>query len=96
MGQFVFQEAGMGPDRCTHCGGVIDDGMVEFRGMSFCSDECCEEHAQSLSENEEPSVKELSEEEIEGLNLEEVEFEDDSEMEDDLDDDLDDFLQADF
>ncbi len=77
---------------CTQCGAEIEESGIQFRGLTFCSDECCEEYEKDYQENEEPVIDELETDEPSEESLDEdlgyVEkdgFDDDDVLDDDFD-----------
>jgi len=80
----------MDRDRCAYCGAEISEAGVEFRGLFFCSDECCEDYEDNLTVNGEPNPDELAmDDDLEDVDLEDVDFEED-EVSDDYDEEYDD------
>ena len=75
----------MSSDRCAHCGVLIEEMGLEYKGLLFCSDDCCEEYEDNLLTNGEPDPAELNDEELKDLDLEDITFEEDSDLDDDLD-----------
>ena len=45
---------------CSQCGKEIEGKGIQFRGRSFCGDECCEEFEAEFSEGKEPQPMDLS------------------------------------
>jgi hypothetical protein len=92
---FAREVRTMSRDRCAYCGAEINEASVEFRGLFFCSDECCEDYEDNLTINGEPNPEELAANELEEVDLEEVDFEED-EVSEDFDDDFDDDFKDEF
>ena len=82
-------------NECNQCGGEIESSGVQFRGKSFCSDECCEKFEQEFLDKDEPVIDELEDEEDVVLSsLDEdleggLDFEEDDDEDNLLDDDYD-------
>ena len=53
---------------CKQCGTEIDGKGIQFRGNSFCGDECCEAFEANLIEADEPAFEELDEEGLDDLD----------------------------
>ncbi|MCP4292915.1 MAG: hypothetical protein GY780_13905 [bacterium] len=56
---------------CTECGAEIEETGVQYRGLSFCSDDCCEEYEQKQLDSDEPDLEDLDDEEDDLENLDE-------------------------
>jgi hypothetical protein len=85
----------MSENQCTYCRAEIDEVSVEFRGLFFCSDECCEDYEDNLTINGEPNPEELAAGDLEEVELEEVDFEEEEDN-DDFDDGFDDDFNVEF
>ena len=75
----------MKQDQCAFCGAEINEAGVEFRGLLFCSDECCEDYEDDLTVNGEPNPDELDPDELEDMDLDGGDFEEDELSDNDYD-----------
>jgi len=75
----------MKEDQCAYCGAEINEAGVEFRGLFFCSDECCEDYEDNLTVNGEPNPDELDTDDLADLELDDGDFEEDELSDNDYD-----------
>jgi hypothetical protein len=61
-------------NHCVQCGTEIDSKGIQFRGQTFCGDECCEEFEAEFAVTGEPGAADLVNEALA-----------DAEIDDDLD-----------
>jgi len=77
---------------CAQCGLEIEGKGIQFRGRTFCSDECCEEFEADFVDNDEPDPADLADDDLDEMELEEdglgFREEDDSSPKDEDDDDF--------
>jgi hypothetical protein len=52
---------------CNQCGTEIEGKGIQFRGKSFCGDECCEIFEESQPRDDGPGFYDLDEKEIDEL-----------------------------
>ncbi len=80
----------MKQDQCAFCGAEINEAGVEFRGLFFCSDECCEDYEDNVTVNGGPNPDELDPDDLEDMELDGVDFEEDELSDNDYEDDYND------
>ncbi len=50
---------------CAQCGMEIENTGLQFRGRTFCGDECCEQFEKKFADTSEPGLAELKDEDLE-------------------------------
>ena len=62
---------------CTQCGTVIESTGIQYRGRTFCRDECCEKFAAEHADWGEPDSDDLADERFVEEDFGEVDLDDD-------------------
>ncbi len=89
-------------NHCVQCGTEIEGKGIQFRGQTFCGDECCEEFEAEFAASGEPGAEDLKDEVLAdgdldddldegGLGYREDDPSDDERPDDDFDIEPDDF-----